>query len=340
MTISLTGAGAFIGPSPSACAVRAQVAAFAASDANVLVVGASGTGKELVARALHDMSPRRDNPFVAIDCGALTESLAESELFGHARGAFTGAVSPRRGLLVEAGAGTLLLDEASNASPQLQARLLRVLEQREVRPVGGNRAHAIDARVIAATNRDLMEEVDAGRFREDLLFRLDVLRIELPSLADRRDDVPDLVEHLLERVERRTGLPLCVSEEALSELGAREWPGNVRQLRNALERAVALARGSLIEVHHLPRVERVSQRQSPTSTSWRTWQAAQERSFLLSHLEANGWNRSATARRLGMSRQALHDRLRRHDLRPRLVAPEAAAPSGGAHGLPAGLRAV
>jgi DNA-binding NtrC family response regulator len=333
MTDHATGAIAFLGRSAAACGVRSGIASFAPTDMCVLIVGATGTGKELVARAVHETSARRAPAVVAVDGGAISESLAESELFGHVRGAFTGAIAPRPGLFAEADGGTIFLDEISNASLALQARLLRVLESREMRAVGATRARAINVRVVAATNRDLSDEVRAGRFRDDLLYRLDVLQVRLPTLSERREDIPGLAEHLLECIEARTGMPACLSPEAMLELQARDWPGNVRQLRNALERAAVLARGSRIEVCHLPMTVDVPPTAcgSPavataSNRRWRHWQAEHERAFLLERLEANGWNRSATAREVGLSRQALHEKLRRHELRPRLVSPE---PSGG-----------
>lgn len=325
MTIS-TGTAAFIGRSPAACATRAQMAAFAATDSSVLLTGPSGCGKELVARGIRDLSVRRDRAFVAVDCGALAESLAESELFGHAPGAYTGATSRRRGLFIEASGGTLFLDEIGNASPQLQARLLRALESREVRPVGADRAVAVDVRIIAATNVDLVAETRAGRFRADLLYRLNVLPLVVPSLDDRREDIPELAAALLARLEARTGVPCVLSDTALRALCARPWPGNVRELRNALERGYALARGGVIEVEHLPAPLEVAGPMARHAPSWKAWHAAQERAFLLEALEANGWNRSATARQIGLSRQALFERLRKHDLRPRLVSPEPSRP--------------
>jgi len=314
-------ADAFVGRSVAACAVRAQLATLAASDANVLLLGPTGSGKEIAARLVHDLSSRSAGPFVPIDCGALMDGLAESDLFGHAAGAFTGATGARNGLLVQADGGTIFLDEIANATAGLQARLLRVLETREVRPVGANRAKPFDVRIVAAANRDLAAEVRAGRFREDLLYRLDVLRLQLPALDDRIDDVEDLVEHLLQRVGRRSGVTLRIRPAAITELRARHWPGNVRQLRNAIERAAAVSRGGPIDIDHLPPRDDVARDLPKTGSSWRSWQAESERAFLLGQLDAHGWNRSATARALGMSRQTLHERLRRHGLRPQLVSP-------------------
>jgi DNA-binding NtrC family response regulator len=224
----------FIGRSPQAQSVRETLRAVAASDASVLILGASGTGKELAANIIHKLSARAGGTFVAIDGGALAEGLVESELFGHARGAYTGALADRRGLFEEAHDGTLFLDEVGNVSPGIQSRLLRVLESREVRRIGDNRNRPVNVRVLSATNRDLFAEVRSGRFREDLLYRLDVVRVELPLLRDRRDDVPLLAEHILAEIAERSRVVTDLSASATSVLSGYDWPGNVRELRNAL----------------------------------------------------------------------------------------------------------
>jgi len=237
--------GELVGESLAMREVFAVLERIAATDATVLVEGETGTGKELVARAIHDASARRRGPFIAVDCGALPEGLLESELFGHVRGAFTGAAGPRAGMLVRADGGTLFLDELGRISPTVQARLLRVLEERVVRPLGGDSERTIDVRVIAASRDDLDAEVAAGRFRADLMYRLAVVRVALPPLRTRREDIPLLVRELL----RRRGLaPLSANEQprgpGLDRLLAHGWPGNVRELRNVLDRALALAPGA------------------------------------------------------------------------------------------------
>jgi DNA-binding NtrC family response regulator len=233
--------GELVGESLAMREVFAVLERIAPSDATVVVEGETGTGKELIARALHEASPRRRGPFVAVDCGALPEGLLESELFGHVRGAFTGAAAARPGLFVRADGGTLFLDELGRISPTVQARLLRVLEERVVRPLGGDAERAIDVRVIAAARDDLDAEVAAGRFRADLMYRLAVVRVALPPLRARREDLPLLIRDLL----RRRGLADEVPAGAgLDRLIAHGWPGNVRELRNVLDRALALAPGA------------------------------------------------------------------------------------------------
>ena len=226
----------------------------APSACTVLVTGESGTGKEVVVRALHEMSTRRDAPFIAVNCGAIADNLVESELFGHARGAFTGAVAARRGWVGAADGGTLFLDEVGELSLAAQVKLLRLLQQREYTPLGETRPLKADVRVVAATNRDLEAEVRAGRFREDLYFRLDVVHVHLPPLRDRREEIAPLAEHFLRICRERTGR-LDVTRFAsgvLEMLVADDWPGNVRALENTIERAVLLARGSEIDVDGLP----------------------------------------------------------------------------------------
>jgi transcriptional regulator with PAS, ATPase and Fis domain len=219
----------------------------------VLILGESGTGKELIARAVHGHGPRRKRAFVAVDCGALTETLLESELFGHVRGAFTGAVGDKPGLFAEADGGTIFLDEIGDVTPALQAKLLRVLQEHQIRPVGGTEWRAVDVRVIAATNRDLAEAVAGGRFREDLYYRLKVVTIALPALRDRREDIPLLVDHLVRRAGRECRSRVTgVSEAALELLCAYRWPGNVRELAHVLERGVALAQHELLTAEDLP----------------------------------------------------------------------------------------
>jgi DNA-binding NtrC family response regulator len=216
----------------------------APSRANVLLVGETGTGKELIARSLHRLSPRADGPYVRVNCGALSESLLESELFGHVKGAFTGAIDNKTGRFEAAHGGTIFLDEISSMSAKLQVKLLRVLQEHEFERVGESRTIRVDTRVIAATNQSLEEEIDAGRFREDLYYRLNVVPIHLPPLRDRREDIPDLARHFLERYseENRRDAP-ALAENVLDALLAHDWPGNVRELENCMERAVVLCEG-------------------------------------------------------------------------------------------------
>jgi two-component system response regulator PilR (NtrC family)/two-component system response regulator HydG len=236
-----------LGQSRAMQPVFEQIAAVAASDATVLLIGESGTGKELAARAIHWNGSRRTRPFVAVNCAAIPDTLLESELFGHERGAFTGAERRRRGLFSEANGGTLFLDEIADMSLSLQAKLLRALQERTIRPVGGNEEIRLDVRVISATNRDLVARVQSGSFREDLYYRLSVIPIRLPSLRERTEDVPLLARHFLDRVAAALGKRFDgFTEEALTWLSSQRWPGNVRQLENVVERAATLAKTSSI----------------------------------------------------------------------------------------------
>ena len=223
------------------------------TDSTILILGQSGTGKELVARALHFNSRRQFAPFIPVNCSALPENLLESELFGHRRGSFTGAVNDKKGLFQEADGGTIFLDEVGSMSPMLQSRLLRVLQEREVRRVGDNTPTFVNVRVLAATNEPLEKKIKDGSFREDLYYRLNVIPITLPSLHERRDDIPLLVAHFLRhKINPRTGQPVQITRQALEVLGAHDWPGNVRELENAIERASTLCEENIIQVADLP----------------------------------------------------------------------------------------
>ena len=225
----------------------------AAYKSTVLITGESGTGKEVFARAIHAQSPRRDAPFVAVNCGAIPENLLESELFGHVKGAFTGASRGRRGLFLEAHHGTLFLDEIAELPPSLQVKLLRAIQEEEIRPVGESKTHQVDVRVLAATARNLEAEIEAGRFREDLFYRLNVVRLEVPPLRERREDIPLLVDHFLGHFRVKLGKSVRrVSDEALESLVGYAWPGNVRELENMIERAVILSDGETLERTALP----------------------------------------------------------------------------------------
>ncbi len=247
--------GAIVGSSTSMRAVYRLIERVASTDACVLVRGESGTGKELVAQRLHQLSLRREAPFIALNCGAFAETMIDSELFGHERGAFTGAIRARSGAFVEAHGGTLLLDEIGDVPPAVQLRLLRVLQEREVRPVGGTGVRHVDVRVLAATNVDLEAAVETGRFRQDLYYRLNVVTIRLPSLRERRHDIPELIAHLLSK-HCSDADPPTVSPLALERLLEHDWPGNIRELENAMQRALALAGSGMIDVAHLPAVIR------------------------------------------------------------------------------------
>jgi len=294
-----------IGRTAGMLAVYKQIAYASDSTAPVLVQGESGTGKELVARAIHAHSTRAGRPFVAINCGAVTETLLESELFGHVRGAFTGAVADRKGVFEQAHSGTVLLDEIGDMAPAMQVKLLRVLQDGEIRPVGGNRAVHTDARVVAATNVDLDRAVAEQRFRQDLFYRLSVIVIRIPPLRDRREDIPLLIEQFVGNASARTGRHAVISPEAVVALTSYRWPGNVRELENTIERLVVFSRGR-IELADLPETvlaapsleERMFQ-DLPTLDEL-------ERRYLIHVLDAVGGNRSRAAEALGIDRRTLY----------------------------------
>jgi len=285
-------------------------------DATVLLTGESGVGKERLARFIHEESARAAGPFVAVNCGALPESLLESELFGHARGAFTGATDERVGLLEAANRGTILLDEIGEVTPAVQVKLLRALQEREVRRVGENKVRKVDVRVLAATNKDLKAEVEAGRFREDLYYRLRVVEVRIPPLRERREDVLPLARVLLDEVQRRLGRKLTgLSPEAASLVQRWRWPGNVRELRNAIERACALALGSKIEAKDLPDELRGRAPDAPevdlVAGPGRTFDDI-EREAILSTLAASGGSRAKTAAALAIGEATLRRKLRKY----------------------------
>jgi DNA-binding NtrC family response regulator len=311
--------GGLIGRSRAMQDLYRKVLRAAASEANVLVTGESGVGKELVARALHDNSSRSAGPYVAVHCASLSENLLESELFGHARGAFSGATALRLGRFEAAGGGTLLLDEIGEVSPATQTRLLRVLQEREIVRVGENHPRKIDVRVIAATHRDLAAMVKRGEFREDLYYRLRVLPLEVPALREHREDIPLLASKLLGDLAERYRRPdLALSAQAMTALEACDWPGNVRHLFNALEYAVVQAEGKTILPRHLPSeaVAGAAFRVAPTAAHPRLTNyyqprgdEAAERALILKVLEESGGNKAEAARQLGMSRTTLWKRL-------------------------------
>jgi DNA-binding NtrC family response regulator len=289
------------------------VARVAPRDVTVLLVGESGTGKERVAEAIVHASRRADRPFVRFNCAALAPGLAEAELFGHARGAFTGATRARPGLFREADGGTLLLDEVGELDPSAQAKLLRVLQEGEVRAVGEERTRAVDVRVIAATHRDLAADVRAGRFREDLFYRLDVVTLRIPPLRERPEDVPALARHFLDRFARRFGVATLQAPQALLDrLAGHAWPGNVRELENAIEALVALSPPDGLDLALLPGAAGADRTVEPLTLKERV--QAYERGLVVEALRAAGGNRSEAARRLGVSRVTLHDKLRRYGL--------------------------
>jgi two-component system response regulator AtoC len=309
-----------VGKTPVMLDVYKLVARVAASTATVLVQGESGTGKELVARAIHTHSPRAGAAFVPVNCTALTESLLESELFGHAKGAFTGAIATKRGLFEMANGGTLFLDEIGDMGPKMQAQLLRTLQDGEVRPVGGTESIRVDVRLVCATNKDLDEEVKAGRFREDLYFRINVVTIRLPPLHERPEDIPMLVGHFLNKLalrERRE--PAAMSPEALKLLAGYSWPGNVRELENAIERAVAVAKGNVILPSDLPPEVGGGPEPGASADSGgllgevgdRPTLAELERRYIHLVLGECGGNKKKAAEKLGIDRRTLYRALER-----------------------------
>jgi transcriptional regulator with GAF, ATPase, and Fis domain len=303
--------------------VLAQATKVAPTDTTVLLTGESGTGKEVVARFIHRGSPRKDGPFVALNCAALPEQLLESELFGHEKGAFTGALAARPGKIEQAARGVLFLDEVGEMSPAVQAKFLRVLQEREYQRLGGTRTLKADMRVLAATNRDLKAAIARGGFREDLYYRLAVFDIALPPLRERPEDILLLVDAFLEEIGRSVGRPAAgVSQEVRNTLVAYPWPGNVRELRNAIERAVILCEGGLIASEHLPlgivgapRPEAASAPQAapPAAPGAVTLDAA-EREMILQALARAGNNKSKAARLLGLTRAQLRSRIEKHGL--------------------------
>jgi DNA-binding NtrC family response regulator len=305
---------AMVGQSPPMLELFRLIDQVAPSNASVLIVGESGTGKELVARALHRQSPRGEKPFVALNCGAIPETLLESELFGHERGAFTGATSARTGCFEQADGGTLFLDEIGEMPPELQTKLLRVLEDGKVRRVGGSREQQVDIRVLAATNADIDERMREGKFREDLYFRLNVFTLRVPPLRERREDIPTLASHFLGRFLANEPFNVSgFSDRALDALKAAEWPGNVRQLRNAVHHAVILCGEGEVLPEHLP-THRVQRRPDASRAdglviSVGTSIADAERVLILETLGAYGGNKTRTADVLGISVKTLYTRL-------------------------------
>ncbi len=311
-----------LGTSAALQSVRQLVAQVAPSDATVLLTGETGTGKEVVARAIHSQSPRAGQPFVPVHCAALAESVLESELFGHERGAFTGAVAAKRGRFELASGGTLFLDEIGEISEAVQVKLLRALESRVFERVGGEESLETDARFVAATNREVESEVRAGRFREDLYYRLNVVRIHLPPLREHREDIPLLAREFLARYAVRLHRPeVRLTEGALERLVEYDWPGNVRELQNVIERALVITRGDVIPAESLPpelmraggegagALRRLADRPLAEALD------ALERDLILQALEACEYVQARAAEKLGLSKSALHYKLQKHGIK-------------------------
>jgi two-component system response regulator AtoC len=306
-----------VGRTPAMLEVYKTVARLVNSNATVLIQGESGTGKELIARAIHFNGPRAERPFVAVECASLAESLLESELFGHMRGAFTGAVETKKGLFEMAANGTIFLDEIADISPALQAKLLRVLQEHEIRRVGSTTPIALDVRVIAATNKDLEALVKVGRFREDVFYRLNVVTIHLPPLRERREDIPLLAAHCLRKYSAANGKPIThITPQAMELLSSYDWPGNVRELEHTIERAVTLTMHSCILPEDLPpklRQQAVATRPGDV----RPWLSLEEveKQHIQAVLQATQGNKKKAAQILGINRRSLYRMAKRYGLR-------------------------
>ena len=310
-----------VGKSPVIHELIAQIERVAATPARVLITGENGTGKELVARALHRNSPRAKKPFVEVNCAAIPQELIESELFGHMRGSFTGAVQDRAGKFEQADGGTLFLDEIGDMSLAAQAKVLRVLQEGEVTRIGGAKPRRVDVRVIAATNKRLEDEITSGRFREDLFYRLNVVPLHVPALRDRREDIPLLVAHFLDRYAHEGGVVRAsIDRAALDRLTAFDWPGNVRELRNTIERLGILSDGPTIGADDVERlvgtrdVDVATVGAIQSSRTYEEFKESAERSFLLVRLREHDWNVAETARALQMPRSNLYKKIERHHL--------------------------
>jgi len=308
------GFGSLIGMSAKMERVYKLIEKVSQHEYPVLVLGESGTGKELVARSIHFSGPRKDRPFVPVDCSALVPTLIESELFGYVKGAFTGALHAKQGLLEAANGGTLFLDEIGDMPVDLQAKLLRVLQEREVKPVGATERRAIDVRIIAATNRDLETAIRSGNFRQDLYFRLNVVQIKLPPLRERKSDIPLLVTYLLEKFSGVQGPVRTISDDAMRRLMAYDWPGNVRELENAIERAVALSSGIILHVADLPsNLQYPSSERAPQKDELLPLDELERRAILRT-LRETGGDKLAAARMLGIGKTTLYRKLKQYRL--------------------------
>jgi two-component system response regulator AtoC len=317
--VALRAPSGIVGRSPKIAQALALADKVARHPSTVLITGESGTGKELIARHIHDASPRAARSFVAVNCAAIPESLLESELFGHAKGAFTGATADRQGLFEEAHEGTLFLDELGDLPVALQVKLLRALQESEVRRVGDNASRSVDVRLVAATARDLEADVAEGKFRPDLYYRINVVRIHLPALRDRSEDIPELVRHFVDRFNRRLGLRVTgVTAAAMRALVEYPWPGNVRELENVVERAMVLTDGPQLDMEQLPTlaapVARSDAAASPLDLSVKRRTEELERALIKEALERTRGNRTRAAKLLNLSHRALLYKIRDYGL--------------------------
>jgi DNA-binding NtrC family response regulator len=314
---SRPGFGGLIGLSPKMQRVYRLIEKVSQHNYPVLILGESGTGKELVARSIHYSGKRRSRPFVPVDCSALVPTLIESELFGYVKGAFTGAMHTKQGLMEAAGNGTLFLDEIGDMPVDLQAKLLRALQEREIKPVGSTDRVSIEMRVIAATNRELETAVRQGQFRQDLFFRLNVVQIKLPPLRERKGDIPLLVSSFLEKFSTDGGQVFKIAEDAMARLIAYDWPGNVRELENAIERAVALSSGPLLHVADLPsNLQHGTSERAPQTDELLPLDEMERRAILRALKEAGG-DKLAAARLLGIGKTTLYRKLKQYDGQPK-----------------------
>jgi two-component system NtrC family response regulator len=312
-----TGLDAIIAESPQMSQVLELVVRVAPTETTVLILGESGTGKELITRAIHANSPRAGGPFVAVNCAAIPENLLESELFGHVRGAFTGAIRDRVGKFEAAEGGTVFLDEIGEMRPELQVKILRCLEERVLERVGDNKPIRVDVRVLAATNKDLTKAIQAGEFREDLYYRLNVVPLHIPPLRERREDIRPLAQHFLKRL--GASPRLTIAPDAFRALETYEWPGNVRELENALERAMIFHRGDVITLADLPEAIRAPKAREAAALPMSLPEAGLsleevEKELILRALQKHDWNQSRAARYLGITRHTLLYRIEKHNI--------------------------
>lgn len=312
------GGTQFIGHTPAILKLKDDIALFAQLDCNVLIIGETGTGKELVARTIHELSPRSEGPFIPINCATLTEDLAQNEMFGHEKDAYTGASQTQQGLFEAADGGVVLLDEIGEMSPTIQAKMLRVLQDKKIYRVGGTREIPVNIRVLAATNRELENELKQKRFRQDLFFRLNVATLEVPPLRQRKEDIHLLTHHFLDKYQGVNNKVRAISPEALKALLQYDYPGNVRELENIIERTLAICNGPAIELHHLPQNLKLSSRDDKiTGTTTQEFVPSKsleenERDYIIHILKSTGGNKTKAAKLMGINRVSLWRKLNRY----------------------------